>query len=541
MTAEIPDGDLVRLARDGDPVAFRLLVERHQPMARARARSRCGNPSDVDDVVQESFLRALIGLDRLRDPDRFAGWLGSIVANVCRGLHRAPVTLLPDWPESLHPAAADGLPSADDLDRAEAVRAAMAALPAGQRRAVALHYYADLPAGQIAAPAGAARASLHKARLKLRAYLTEHRPDLVPAASRRIPMITVRIARYERRIPPGPEPIGFPAHVIILADDAGRRALPVWVQDFDSRRLARLFEPSATDHEAPSAAGREADHDRAEIVRERTEDEVTARLLRAAGASVTGVDIDELGPEVAAARIGLAGPAGPKHVFARVVEGLAVALTAGAPVRVAGPVLDRLAVPLPDDGRPVPLPEPAAALAVLSRGRHPRYEPRNLTFGDGLDRWLLGGSFTGHASHSHWQDYAIAAADGIAVLSATVPQPAGFAFLGQEMFADDYRGAVVTFRGEFRTGAVAGTDANRAGVFLRIVSGRDVGQPLTERAAINDPDNHIVTIPGERDWVSHEVTARVPDDANTVAFGVFLAGPGRIELRDAELLVTPVR
>ena len=34
---EIPDGDLVRLARDGDPAAFRLLVERHLPMARARA------------------------------------------------------------------------------------------------------------------------------------------------------------------------------------------------------------------------------------------------------------------------------------------------------------------------------------------------------------------------------------------------------------------------------------------------------------------------------------------------------------------------
>jgi hypothetical protein len=204
-------------------------------------------------------------------------------------------------------------------------------------------------------------------------------------------------------------------------------------------------------------------------------------------------------------------------------------------------VLDRLAVPLPNDGRPVPLPEPAAALAVLSRGRHPRHEPRNLTFGDGLDSWLLGGSFTGHASHSHWQDYASAAGDGIAVLSATVPQPAGFAFLGQEMFADDYRGAVVTFRGELRTGAVAGTDANRAGLFLRIVSGRDVRQPLTERAAINDPDNHIVTIAGERDWASHEITARVPDDANTVVFGVFLAGPGRIELRDAELVVTPVR
>ena len=40
---DIPDGDLFRLARDGDPAAFRLLVERHLPMAMARpgcARSR---------------------------------------------------------------------------------------------------------------------------------------------------------------------------------------------------------------------------------------------------------------------------------------------------------------------------------------------------------------------------------------------------------------------------------------------------------------------------------------------------------------------
>ena len=529
MSAEIPDGDLVRLARDGDPVAFRLLVERHQPMARGRARSLCGNPSDVDDVVQESFLQAFIGLDRLREPDRFAGWLAGIVLNVCRGLHRRrpPVTLLPDWPEPLHPVSGGGLPSAEDLDRTDAVRAAVAGLPAGQRRAVALHYYADLTAGQIAEPAGAARASLHKARLKLRAYLTEHRPDLIPAASRRTPMTTVRIARAERRIPPGPTPIGFPADVIMLADDTGRRVLPVWVQDFNAVRLSALFEPPAA---------------RAQDATARTVDELTARLLRAAGATVTAVDIDELGPEVAAARISLANPAGTRHVTARVVEGLALAITAGAPVRVADAVMDRLAVPLPADGQPVPLPEPAVALAVLSPDGRPRYEPRNLAFADGqdgqdgLDGWRLGGSFTGHASHAHWHDYRCAAADGTAVLSAAVPQPAGFAFLGQEMFADDYRGDVIAFRGELRTRDSTGTDAvSRAGLFLRVASGQDAGKSITERAAVDDPGNHIVTIPGNGDWTSYQVTAPVTEDSNTVLFGIFLAGPGQVELRNAEL------
>jgi hypothetical protein len=40
---------------------------------------------------------------------------------------------------------------------------------------------------------------------------------------------------------------------------------------------------------------------------------------------------------------------------------------------------------------------------------------------------------------------------------------------------------------------------------------------------------------GRRDWTSHEVTARVPGDANVVMFGIFLAGRGRIELRHAEV------
>ena len=333
-------------------------------------------------------------------------------------------------------------------------------------------------------------------------------------------MTNVSVARIERRIPPGPLPIGFPAHVIMLADDAGRRVLPIW-GEFSPRRFPQLFGLSGTGDEAAGTA--EA----------RTVDELTARLLRAAGARVTGVDIDELGPEVPAARINLATAAGTRPVTARVVEGLAVAITAGAPIRVAEPVMDRLAVPLPDDDQPVSLPEPAAALAALSNTNRPRYEPRNLAFAYGLDGWSLGGSFTGHASDSHWQDYSCTAEDGSAALSAAVPQPAGYAFLAQEMFADDYRGAVVTFRGEFRARDHSGPGA---GLFLRAVRGQDVRQSLTERAAVDDPDNTIVTIAGHRGWTSHQVTARVPEDSNTLLFGVFLSGRGRIEMRHAELV-----
>ena len=510
---EISDGDLARLARDGDPVAFRLLVERHQPMARARAAWLCPNPSDVDDVVQESFLQALLALDRLRDPDRFAGWLGGIVLNVCRGLQRraAQTTLLPDWPEPVHPAAVDGLPSADDLDRAEAVRAAVADLPAGQRRAVVLHYYAGLPAGQVAESPGAARASLHKARLRLRAYITANRPDLVPAASRRTPMTTVRIARVESLIPPG-EPIWdrYLTHAVVLADDAappGRRELPIWLLGPDGHHLAELLEGSARE---PAEA--------------RSADELTGHLLRAAGARVDTVDIEELGPEVTAARIGLTGPAGTRHVTARLAEGLAVAITTGAPIRVAGPVLDRLAAR--DAGRPGPVlpggPGPA----------RPRYEPRNMAFCDGLDGWLFDGSFAKHASEAHWHDYSCVAERGTAVLSSAVPQPEGFALLRQAIFADDYHGAAVTFRGEFRIGDAP----DRAGLFLRVNTGPDIHEPLTYGAALTGSEHNLVAVAQDRDWTRHELVARVPADSDTVVFGIFLAGRGRIEVRHPELI-----
>jgi RNA polymerase sigma-70 factor (ECF subfamily) len=149
----IGDGDLVRRVRSGDAAAFRLLVERHSASARARAARLCAHPDDVDDIVQEAFLQAFAGLDRLRDPDRFGAWLAGIIRNISLAAARqAPLMLLADWPEDLHPVSAQGLPSAEDMDRAEVVRAAVAGLPGGQRRAVELYYFADLPAGLIGGP-----------------------------------------------------------------------------------------------------------------------------------------------------------------------------------------------------------------------------------------------------------------------------------------------------------------------------------------------------------------------------------------------------
>lgn len=95
---------------------------------------------------------------------------------------------------------------------------------------------------------------------------------------------------------------------------------------------------------------------------------------------------------------------------------------------------------------------------------------------------------------------------------------------------------MVTFSGEFRTrGTAEKTAAGFAGLFLRVLSGHESRNSVIGRADVNDPSNNIVMIPGERDWTGHHVTVRVPDDSNIVVFGVFLAGHGRIEMRNPQL------
>jgi RNA polymerase sigma factor (sigma-70 family) len=516
---DIGDGDLVRLARDGDPAAFRLLVERHRPMARARAARLCSRPDDADDAVQDAFLQAFIALDRLRDPDRFAGWLGGIVANVCRAQRRhAPVTLLGDWPESLHPASAHGLPSAEDLDRADVLRRAVAGLPPGQRQAITLFYYADQPASQIP---GAAKASLHKARRRLHEYITAHRPDLIPDTSRRAPMTAVRIAHADPW--PGRQPDGGMriSHVlVVLADDGGQRALPVRLSGRDGSFWHLLASPEDSGEEDPEPPA----------------EEMTGRLLDAAGIRVTAVAITDLGPGVTAARIELGPPGKTRQVTARLADGLAFAAITGAPLTVDSPLMDRLAEPVtgPDLLGPFRGRHQAAAWPHP----HRRFEPRNLTFADGLDAWELGGSFQ-HTTGFHEQDYSAATEDGRAILSAAAEEPTGFAVLAQRIWADDYRAAAVTFRADLRSTDVA----DRAGLVLRVITeGQFINlarQRLPGPDPGHDPANHFAAVTGRHDWTRHEVTAQIPPDAAIISFGIFLAGRGQIELRNTELLRRP--
>jgi hypothetical protein len=348
-------------------------------------------------------------------------------------------------------------------------------------------------------------------------------------------MTTVRIAHAEPR--PGKLPNGgfsTRGFLVVLADDAGHRAVPIWMQaepgDGDLSQLLEL---------AARSAG--------EIVTTDAPQELTARLLGAAGASVTGVDIDltvadtdELTPQVSVTRIGLDSPRGTRHVTAGLGLGLAMAAAAGAPVRLADAVLDRVARPVSGDDLLTSFLDhvPPAGQLVTVPGQRPCYEPRNLSFADGLDRWDLDLGPRREADRDYSADtYSVttdpysattasysATVDGpSAILSSAVPRPVGTAALIQAIYADDYRGATVVFSGRIRT--EPGTE--QAGLRLEIL--RHPWRGGRER------EDHDVIVKGGHDLTSHEITALIPEDADMIRFGLTLTGTGRITLRNPDL------
>jgi bifunctional DNase/RNase len=184
-------------------------------------------------------------------------------------------------------------------------------------------------------------------------------------------MTTVRIADVK----PWPGELmrghGFriSSFLVVLTDDSGGRALPVWLNGPEGHGLFRGRE----DHPHPEPA-----------------EAITASLLQTAGVTVTGVDLDELdtalttGPRrghdsaQAAARIQftVAGTTEPKQMTVRIGYALALAAATGAPIRVADRLMDQLAVPAQGDlvdqfTRDVPLPRPRHGLRRLVR-RGPR-------------------------------------------------------------------------------------------------------------------------------------------------------------------------
>jgi RNA polymerase sigma-70 factor, ECF subfamily len=135
------------------PVPWQEVADRLRPFVARRVP-----PADVDDVVQDVFLRMQRGLTDLRDQERFSAWMYQVARNAIAdsGRRRARHPLAAgDAPE---PVAVDG--DADESDRdvvrdlAGCVSVFVARLPSPYREAVTLVELEGLTAREAAELAG---------------------------------------------------------------------------------------------------------------------------------------------------------------------------------------------------------------------------------------------------------------------------------------------------------------------------------------------------------------------------------------------------
>lgn len=76
--------ELVQKVLRGDPGAFRELYQAHQkPLIRA-CWYFLGNDAEVEDMVQETFIKALKNLGKFRFECSLGTWLNHIAVNLCR-------------------------------------------------------------------------------------------------------------------------------------------------------------------------------------------------------------------------------------------------------------------------------------------------------------------------------------------------------------------------------------------------------------------------------------------------------------------------
>jgi RNA polymerase sigma-70 factor, ECF subfamily len=149
--------------------AFLALYRAHTPALYALAlRLTGGDQAEAEDLVQESWLRAVRALPSFHARSALRSWLCGLLVNVRRERIRADWRMV-DAPD-IEPAADTGAPD-DAIDLERAIRA----LPEGARDVYVLHdvygYTHREIAGMLGIVEGTSKSQLNRARTLLRSSL----------------------------------------------------------------------------------------------------------------------------------------------------------------------------------------------------------------------------------------------------------------------------------------------------------------------------------------------------------------------------------
>jgi RNA polymerase sigma-70 factor (ECF subfamily) len=79
--AVLPDIDIVRQIRDGETTLFDVLMRRHKQRVYRVVRAVMNKESDVEDVMQQTYMNAFTHLHQFEERAQFSTWLTRIAVN----------------------------------------------------------------------------------------------------------------------------------------------------------------------------------------------------------------------------------------------------------------------------------------------------------------------------------------------------------------------------------------------------------------------------------------------------------------------------
>ncbi len=186
---EAEDPSLVAATLSGDQSSFRALVERYQSRMFGLVRHYTQNTVEIEDIVQDTFLKAFAKLDTFQSQSSFYTWLSRIAVNTAldfRKRHgRNPVHAVED-PEEAHGKPGSGkLSGPDRRMEAEEIAAithrVLDELPEIFRTVLVLREFEELAYQEIAdllgISIGTVESRLFRARARFKDKLLQFHPE----------------------------------------------------------------------------------------------------------------------------------------------------------------------------------------------------------------------------------------------------------------------------------------------------------------------------------------------------------------------------
>lgn len=174
------DADLIDRARQGDAMAYDLLVQQYQETVFRLAYLLVGDRDDADDVAQETFIRAFRSLNRFDETRPFRPWVLQIAANLARNQRRSVSRYLAVLQRMVwtHPDQFSPQTGSDTLGgETQALWQAVKQLNRSDQEIIYLRYFLELSEAETAQTLGVAhgtvKSRLHRALGRLRIIMND--------------------------------------------------------------------------------------------------------------------------------------------------------------------------------------------------------------------------------------------------------------------------------------------------------------------------------------------------------------------------------